>query len=82
MAKKITAKDVAAIYRAAQHKIETVPGYREALERVLDLMGKIAQPNYVDSAADREQLDQAMGDLMLIEFEHKFGFGIRKEAPQ
>lgn len=68
----LTERDVVGIYAENQSKIENIPGYAEAFERVSACLRKYLADDYRPSGQDDDQLKRAMGELFWIEMLHRY----------
>jgi hypothetical protein len=66
--RKITERMVEGAHAQNQYKIETIPGYAEAFQRVSNCLKKSVEPGYITTQDDKDELDRAMAELYMIEF--------------
>jgi hypothetical protein len=68
---EITEQMVEGIYAESQYKIENLPGYAEAYKRAYACFKKFMEDGYEPNKHDQEKLDQALGEMMILEFLHR-----------
>jgi hypothetical protein len=69
---EITEEIVDGIFIEHQYKIENIPGYAEAAKQASKCMRKIFDGEELTDQ-EHEELDRAMGELMMLEIAHRYG---------